>query len=495
MSEARGRARRALLGLVDSVSLSEPFASSIALFADEQRESLASRLLEHWGTRSPGSPVGPDRYRWELTHARATGIPEYAGDPATWTAWKPAEQTFLTQDPFAFEERLSVPIVSTETAELLALLADSERLAGPAAEMLHEAAPVLRRDFASYIQARHSWTDTFGLWCVVRHPRTLAMLHPMAFAIGECYAATARRTDGTVLGSRFPFHDKPLVSASAQLASGLLALGADVDLVVALFNHVESSRGPDGAWGDADGPSDVMTTLVAADLLAHADPAFDPAPTVKWLIQRQCADGFWKALGPEAPWSTREVLGLLEAAAKPFASRFRWPHVQAANLDHKTLLPSYAYFSEVASLFRELPGLSAASTELGFIDLAGFRDFNNQFGQDQGDAVLACFARELARVDGVRAIRDGGDEFLVVGAPTGSGLVPALDAFRKSWPKRFEAEFGEGVTPVAPRVLVTEVAGRQLVRAREELGRAVAPLKKREPAPSPEGVLSRVKLG
>src|SRR5450432_537142 len=77
-------------------------------------------LLAHWALRSVGTLVGTDRYRWELTHKRGTGIPAYAGPPATWQAWWASEEALVQRDAFAFEESLLGPIVSFESAELLA---------------------------------------------------------------------------------------------------------------------------------------------------------------------------------------------------------------------------------------------------------------------------------------------------------------------------------------------------------------------------------------
>src|SRR5262249_1960086 len=147
------------------------------------------------------------------------------------------------------------------------------------------------------------------------------------------------------------------------------------------------------------------------------------------------------------------------------------------NRDRKTGLPFFAYFVDLAALFADLPGLSASATEMAFVDLAGFGAFNNKFGQDLGDAVLRAFAEEIERTPAAKVVRDGGDEFLVVGAPERKGLTRDLDAFRKQWPGRFCARFGKDAPPVAPRILVSRARGGELRRAREELGRGIGELK------------------
>lgn len=145
--------------------------------------------------------------------------------------------------------------------------------------------------------------------------------------------------------------------------------------------------------------------------------------------------------------------------------------------DHKTGLPFFAYFADLAEVFSAIPGLGSASVEVAFIDLIGFRAFNNTFGQNAGDDVLAEFAAELGDVPTATTIRDGGDEFVVVGAPTRSGLFDAMETLRRSWPQRFHARFGADVPPVAPRILVGRTRGNQLRHAREALGRGITGLK------------------
>lgn len=494
-------ARRARAFLVDlEVPHADPFAAAalrsrwmLGLTADPEP------LLRYWKSREPGSATSMMRYRWDLTHERCT-IPSYAGSPSDWRAWRKPEQREF--EPFRFEERLSIPILIAETCELLTAVAQSgEPSHELAAELLEEAEPVFRRDFALYIQAQHSFVDTFALWCLVRRRRALGRLHPFAIAIAACYAPGARRDGGVVLGTRYPFHGDPLVSASAQLAAGLVSLGTDLDLVSMLVGYVRATQRASGGWGDPTqlpghdgkhGEEDVLTSLVAADLLTQLDPSFDPASAIEFFASRQEENGAWRALGPEIPWLTLQIVLWLEASMRPFSDRFRWPYLAPQNKDHKTNLPAYSYFADLARLYTDLPGLAAAETEIAFIDLAGFGKFNNRYGQDLGDAVLSAFAAELGSLTGARAIRDGGDEFLVVGAPGRARLVPDLDHFRELWPARFRARFGDDAPPVAPRILVAKARGRALRRAREALGRGIGRLKEKDASPPPTGVLSEL---
>ncbi len=281
-----------------------------------------------------------------------------------------------------------------------------------------------------------------------------------------------------------------MASSTAQLGAALLALGLDIPLLAELVESTRASLGPHSAWADAGGPDDVIATLACAELLSRVDPGFDPLPTARWLTGRQRSDGLWIALGPEAPWLTRVIGEWLEKASSPFAERFAFPTVPASDRDRKTGLAFFSYFDDLGRLLGATPELAASQLELAFLDLAGFRAFNNAHGQDMGDAVLAEVARALSEIPSAAVVRDGGDEFLVIGAPTRAGLVGDLEAFRRAWPARFRARFGD-TTPVSARILVTCGAGRDLRGIREHLGRSLAPLKHGS-APGPEGLLARV---
>ncbi len=451
--------------------------------------------LAYWQSRHPGSPMGDDRYRWEVSHRRCRPA-AHAGEREEWPLWRPD----LDADVDKLELRLSLPVSIAETCAYLAELRTDPRAGEAARALLAEALPLFRRDLAFYIQCSHPWADTFALFCVVRRPGAVAHLRPITLAIARSYAALAE--DGALRGLRFPFHEQPIPSASAHLAHGLLALGGDIALLARLVAFVRGSMTADGAFGDVPDaghaarskfpPHDLLTTLACADLLASLDPSFDPRPSLEWMLARQGEDGLFRVMGPESVWLTGEVLGFARAAAQPFAMRFRWPNADPANLDRKTRLPFYAYFDDLARLFAELPGLAAAPAELAFVDLAGFRAFNNAFGQDMGDAVLRAFAEEIAQVAGTAAVRDGGDEFLLVGAPSRAGLRADLDAFRTAWPARFRERFGTEAPPVAPRILVGHTRGARLRECREALGRGIGELKTAAKGMGEEGVLAEV---
>jgi GGDEF domain-containing protein len=473
--DAIENAKNALLRSLHEVPLAEPMLPAILRAgAAEGSPPEATAVIDHWLSRSVGNPLSSDRYRWELTHRRGTGMPEYAGAPAQWTAWRPSEQAVLANDVFAFEERLCGPIVICESLELLAESAPTD---ARARELLEEAEPVSRRDFAAYALERNAWVDTFGLWCLVRYPRTLERLRPIAVAISESYALAARRDDGIVCGTRYPLHQRPLVSATAQLASSLLALGSHADLIAKAARFTANEQREDGGFGDFGDPSDVLTTLAAAEFLATTTPEFEPMQAVEFLIRQQEHSGFWRALGPEMPWLTRELANFLRAASKPFGARFRFPRVAEANLDRKTRLPAFAYFAEIAALFSELPGIATHPVELSFIDLIGFREFNNKHGQAAGDRVLHCFGEALSALSETRVIRDGGDEFLVLGAPGNLNMLSKIKELQATWPARFREHFPDVTPLVLSRVVTCSAAGRELVAARESLGRAIGELK------------------
>lgn len=446
--------------------------------------------IAYWESRHPGSRAGDDRYRWEIAH-RHVRPAAHAGDPTRWRVWRPD----VERDPERAEVRISLPLSIAEHADrLLELAASGGPLATRAAALVTEAEPLFRRDLAPHIQCSQPWTDTFALFVLARRPFALARLHPLAVAMAVSQSATVK--DGAVHGLQFPFHDVPLASASAQLAGGLLALGIDVPTLADLVRFVRRAMHADAGWRDDLPPSleakfpprDPLATFAAVDLLAHLDPSFDPAPSIAAMLADVDDEGFLVAMGPERAWLTGELLLLANEAAGSFAERFRFPAVPSANLDRKTGLPFYAHFDDLALLFAAIDGVARSPAPLAFIDLAGFREFNNRYGQDQGDAVLAAFAAELRTIPGARVVRDGGDEFLVVGAPARAPLEADLDRLRHAWPARFAALFGDA-PPVAPRILVTRPDARDLRAAREMLGKTLGSVKLASKSPPPEGVL------
>jgi GGDEF domain-containing protein len=448
------------------------------------------RLISLWRRKvRSGSPQSPTRYPWPLTSRHVAALPPWIPPRDDWRPWRPAEAAEYERDPNAFEARLLVPIVLTEAADWLASVADGgapER--DDAIAMLSECMPALRRDYAFYVSGRHAWGDTFALWCLARRPSALRRFHPFALAIADGYGDAARAANGVGLGSRFPFHDRPLVSVSAQLASGLLALGLQPELIGALASFVAAEQSPSGGWADADGPVDPLTTLVALELLVGLDPSFNPAPALDALERMQGADGWWRALGPETAWLTRELVVLVGRCELPFADRFNWPHLTLEHLDRRTGLPFLSYLQGVVALGAKLPRLGVEEVDVAFIDLVGFGAWNNALGMERGDALLAALANELRTIPGALAVRDGGDEFLLVGRPTALGLVEQLETFRRAWPGRLRATLGD-VPDAALRIVVTRAPMSGLIAARDELGRAMGPLKESLGSLPAEGAL------
>jgi GGDEF domain-containing protein len=445
-------------------------------------------VLAQW---APGvtRESGTVRYRWAIDPRFAGQLPAWVGPSSTWTAWRARDIAAWADRPQrALEdiERLLTPVILADSLQLLAETSRGDDGRGHLArEFLDDALPKARRDAATWVLETRAWADTWALWAITRRPEALNLLLPFASAIADSYAASARPT-GNVLGSRFPFHRTPLASASAQLAVGLVALGVHPNLTGTLTTWVQAQQRDDGSWGDGDGPSDLLTTLVGAELLAGLDPAYDPGITAAWFAAAQRRDGWWRACGPEATWLTVEILTWLMRADRPFAERFQWPHVAVTNRDRRTGLPFYGYFSDLERLFTAIPGLGRATFDIAFIDLAGFGSFNNRFGMERGDQVLRAFAQALARVPEAIAIRDGGDEFILLGTPTGTGLPSRLASFRGAWASEFAETFGPEA--VAPRVLTARTTGSSIVEARNQMGIFIAQVKEQNRSVGAEGV-------
>ena len=462
-------------------------------------------LLAAWSARTPSAVLvgGPERrapsrradYPWPLTIEPSSPRPAYLTANREWHAWRPAEEVVRQADPDRFLARLVEPLVITESAEFLEAMVAVE---GPGQEraerLLVQALPAIRRSLAAGAAQRHAWADTFALWAVTRRPRLLRRVHPFALAIADGAAARALIDEGIGRGSDPPFQDRPLASVSGQLASALIALGLRPKLAATLIGFVKRAEDPLGGWGDGGGPVDVLTTLVGAELLSQTDPEFDPSRTMDALCSLQDADGWWRASGPDAVWTTRTTAELLIRIGLPFAQRWQWPQLAIEHRDRRTGLAWGTWLADLGRLMSEVGGLARAQIEIAFIDLAGFGAWNTRFGQPLGDRVLRSFAQTLAEIPGAIATREGGDEFVVLGAPTAGGLEQRMKQACATWQVRFRTEYGAELAPVRPRILVTSTRGGSLLTARDALGFAIGTLKARWPDPPDVGVIEQVSL-
>lgn len=490
---AIARARDALATLADDLPLDDGLAPSVLLaFPGRLRGPAATAFLADLRRRmdAPAPAAGP--FPWHrdpaasATHARRGRRPRIS--------WRPGEAALMSADLTGYLERIRDPLAIVDTLELLARL---EAEAGPAVaetagHLRRDAMPAIETEMAWWILGSDPWRDTFALWAATGRPHVPGHVHALLVATATRYATLASRVAGVVTGNAAPFDGVPLVSASAHLAMGLWSLGLYPSLIPGILAFVAAERRPNGSWADAGQPPDVLTTLAAAELLGRLDPDFDPAPTAAYLARLQEPAGWWRALDPEVPWLTSNVLAWLERADRPFHERFAWPGVQKWDRDRKTKIPTYTYFSDVARVVGGIPALRDRPVPLLFCDLAGFKEFNNAKGQQAGDEALRVFAGALGEIPSARAIRDGGDEFIVVGAPLREGFVEDVRAFQAGWPAIFAATFGREVPAVAPRLLISTATGGSLDAARERLGRLVGEVKVAHPEPGSEGVLVEI---
>jgi hypothetical protein len=159
-------------------------------------------------------------------------------------------------------------------------------------------------------------------------------------------------------------------------------------------------------------------------------------------------------------------------------------------IDGRVRVPRFEAYLVDARLFEVLPGLANVPVEIAFLDLAGFGAWNTAHGQAAGDDLLALLTAQLRGLPESRTIRDGGDEFLILGAPMAAGLQPRLEALFARWPEVSRGRWPElPVVPLRAAMTTTRAAGLRL--AREELGRWIGQVKADHPDPPPAGVLRR----
>lgn len=493
-ASASERARLALARFVGTPDSDADGLLPAALLAlgDTDSQQLAARLLARYALRVPAyGRENPRRYRWGLGF-RAEASAAYAPADQLVGWWRPKEARWLAEHPGSYARRLLVPITLATQFEYWSRL--SATRGNPSAEaatrLLDEMQPVAENDVAAWITGTDPWADTFALWLLTGHPQANARLRDLTFALAVRYGRLALR-DGAVRGLRYPFFQEPLPSASAHLAVSLWRLGIYPTLLPQLLALVRGARQPDGGWADPGQPSDVLTSLAAGELLASLEPTFDPASTIAFFERLQEPAGWWRALNPEVPWLTGAVADWIERSAQPFAQRFRWPEMPVWSRDRTTGLPGMAVFDELAIALAGIPGLAEAPLEVAFVDLAGFGEFNNRHGMDAGDAALAAYAAALRALPGTMVIRQGGDELLVLGTPSVSGVLePQLRHFMSEWQDAAE-HVGVPRGEVVPRILLTSDRAGQLRTMGGLLGTAIGNVKAAYPDPRPTGVLVR----
>jgi GGDEF domain-containing protein len=155
--------------------------------------------------------------------------------------------------------------------------------------------------------------------------------------------------------------------------------------------------------------------------------------------------------------------------------------------DRHTQIPGYGHFLDLDRVLGELP-VASEPIDVAFVDVAGFGAWNTAHGQVAGDEVLTLLAATLDEIPAARVIRDGGDEFLVIGAPRRDAMDSHLQSLLDAWPTRWAAAFGS-LPIVSPRMVVMAARAGDLRSARERLGRSIGDLKVLAPDPGPHGIL------
>ena len=467
-------------------AVDDPFRPAILRWAASNgRPADHGAVLSHLEARTP-SGRGSRRFRWQVPLGRFV-------DPDRLCAWRPAEVERAMANPNEHAGRLWLPPILVEHLTWLEELAagSDDGLARRARALADESAPIIEDVVAGAVPGTDAWADTFLLWSFSRAPRALAPVRGLVLALAARYAARVNRTGGIVRGRTHPYFNEPMPSATASLATASVALGEGVQWVDEQLAYLRCERRPDGGWGDPRQPSDLVSTLAAARLLGSVDPSFDPASAIEPLrVISSRVGGHPASIGPEWPWLAVELVAFLDWASLPFTERFRWPNVPPSAIDPKVRVPRYEGYLQLAELFDKVPALGHGAVDVAFIDLANFGTWNSKHGQAAGDELLVLLTSELRMLPRSRTYRDGGDEFLIVGAPGTADLEANLRQQFERWPHVSSREFP--ALPVVPlRGVISCVPANSLRAAREHQGVLIGKLKKRFRHPPEDGVIER----
>ena len=472
-------------GLRDG-SPADPFRVALLRWAAETGRDADPDPLLALLEQSVASGYGARRFRWHVPMGQWIPLESRR-------RWRTAEGELAERHANDHAGRLWLPPLLVEHLTWLEELAagPDASLASRARMIADEALPTVEDVVAGSVTARDTWGDTFLLWAFARSPRALGQVRGLVLALAARHAARAGRTRGIVHGRTFPFFDLPMASATAHLGTASTTLGEGLALVDAQLAFLRDARRRDGGWGDPGQGSDILTTLAVARLLGSIDPSFDPRSAVEPLRVLASASGRRPcAIGPEWPWLTAELVRYLRWAPLPFTERFRWPNVAPSAMDNRVGVPRFEGYLAVADLFRAIPALGRGEVEVAFIDLANFGKWNTDHGQGLGDELLALLTAQLRTVPESRTFRDGGDEFLLVGAPDSARLQHDLEGLFARWPEVCREAF-PSLRVVPLRAVVSREQASNLRAARERQGVWIGVVKHEHPEPPDEGVIVR----
>lgn len=464
--------------------LDNPFRPSVLRWAAATGRHADGEPLLAVLERIAADGHGARRFRWRLPVGALIPLERRR-------RWRPAEAELAERNPNDHANRLwQAPVLVEHLAWLEEVAAGpNPRLAARARAIADEAIPVVEDVVAGAFGARDAWSDTFLLWSFARTPRAASPVRGLVLALAARYAARAGRTGGIVRGTTFPFFGLPMPSATAHLGTASATLGEGVQWVDEQLAFLRAERRPDGGWGDPRQGSDLLTTLAAAQLFGSLDPSFDPVSAAEPLRALAAASGPRPcAIGPEWPWLTVELVRYLDWAPLPFTQRFRWPNVAPSAMDGRVGVPRFEGYLALADLFRAVPALGRGTVDVAFIDLANFGAWNTDHGMQLGDELLALLTAQLRTIPESRTFRDGGDEFLVVGAPDAGRLETDLrDCFAR-WSEVSRAAFP--ALPVVPlRGVISRERASNLRAVRERQGVWIGDVKHRHKKPPDEGVV------
>lgn len=119
---------------------------------------------------------------------------------------------------------------------------------------------------------------------------------------------------------------------------------------------------------------------------------------------------------------------------------------ESAGIDGMTGLYNRSEFDKtIASEFKyaNKDGRRGRGFSVAFIDLDGFKKYNDKYGHPAGDWVLKSFAQSLSKnlrnTDKAYVCRVGGDEFAAILPETdGDGAFSAVERVRSDWPRNYD---------------------------------------------------------
>ncbi len=138
--------------------------------------------------------------------------------------------------------------------------------------------------------------------------------------------------------------------------------------------------------------------------------------TYQWDYERPFDKSWFRVLSSSFPWTDGRIAHLVASVDITESKKNQIVIEKLAQFDYLTGLPNRRSLHDDIQKFIDDDTIFNDKWYLLFCDLDGFKNINDTFGHEAGDALLQGIAEDLKKIssDDIKTYRQGGDEFVVI---------------------------------------------------------------------------------